>query len=181
MTINPEQERTQEEQSATDLSSTVSVSFESLLIDEDLPTGNVVIGIGAQRIWDTAERINQCSQIIFSSSQVLNELPSLSTLLTLLHHNTDPNSSTSVPTPVPDYECSKSLGNIFKQKSIELSSSRFSSHEHNQHDREGKENGKVNKTIASDLDMSCLFLQYAGEFYRYRDPRDMPFLGSLPP
>lgn len=87
---------------------------------------NVVIGIGAQSIWDTTEREKQCFKILFSNN----------------HNNGNNNESDKIEIEVGieadksnlleiittrkdnfnslDYECLKSLGNIYKQRAFEI-------------------------------------------------------------
>jgi hypothetical protein len=101
---------------------------------------NLVIGLGAQRIWDTTERINQCSRILFSSPVAIEELSPPSSLLSLLMTST------------ADYECYKSLGNIYKQKSIELLTQLSL-----------QDDPSLTVTVTEKI---CRFLQYAIEFYR---------------
>ena len=127
MTINPTEEL---------ISEAISLdgSPHDPTVSQEIP--NVVIGIGAQKIWDTTERVHQCSRILFSSAEVMNELSSPSALLTLLQSS------------APDYECYKSLGNIYKQKSHELLT-QFS-----------------NLSSPYPETTICIFLQYAVEFYR---------------
>lgn len=108
-------------------------------VDETEEGSQLVIGIGGQKIWDATNREAQCFKILFSSSLSLDTEPL--TVLNLLD------------SAIPDYECLKSIGNIYKQKAnelLKLSTQKFTINFNN---------------YTTSI---CILLQSAVEFYRFQ-------------
>ena len=77
---------------------------------------NVVIGIGAQSIWDTSEREQECYEILSFTQPISDINQSNSFFQANFNAEVDITNNHNFL----DYECLKSLGNINKQKASEI-------------------------------------------------------------